>query len=381
MNFKLTEEQEIVKNMVSEIVQSEIMPVASKIDKEGIFPKNIIKQLAEIGMMGVYVPQEFGGGGMDYLSYILAVEEISKGCASTGVIVSVNNSLVCDPLLNYGNFEQKKKYLTPLAKGDALGCFALTEPNAGSDAFGQKTTAVKDGNHYILNGTKSFITNAKEADIAIVFAVTNKDVKKSLSISAFIVDMSLEGVTIGKIEDKLGIKGSSSCSIIFNNVKVHKSCLLGELGDGVKIAMATLDGGRIGIAAQSLGIATAALNDAIEYSKDRKQFNQFISQFQTIQFMLAEMATRIEAARYLTYNAAFKKQSNEIHYSVAASMAKLFASETAGFVSSKAIQIFGGYGYTSDYKVERYYRDAKITEIYEGTSEIQKMIISKYLLN
>lgn len=381
MNFKLTEEQEIVKNMVSEIVQTEIMPVASKIDKEGIFPKNIIKQLAEIGMMGVYVPQEFGGGGMDYLSYILAVEEISKGCASTGVIVSVNNSLVCDPLLNYGNFEQKKKYLTPLAKGDALGCFALTEPNAGSDAFGQKTTAVKDGNHYILNGTKSFITNAKEADIAIVFAVTNKDVKKSLSISAFIVDMSLEGVTIGKIEDKLGIKGSSSCSIIFNNVKVHKSCLLGELGDGVKIAMATLDGGRIGIAAQSLGIATAALNDAIEYSKDRKQFNQFISQFQTIQFMLAEMATRIEAARYLTYNAAFKKQSNEIHYSVAASMAKLFASETAGFVSSKAIQIFGGYGYTSDYNVERYYRDAKITEIYEGTSEIQKMIISKYLLN
>ncbi len=381
MNFKLTEEQEIVKNMVSEIVQTEIMPVASKIDKEGIFPKNIIKQLAEIGMMGVYVPQEFGGGGMDYLSYILAVEEISKGCASTGVIVSVNNSLVCDPLLNYGNFEQKKKYLTPLAKGDALGCFALTEPNAGSDAFGQKTTAVKDGNHYILNGTKSFITNAKEADIAIVFAVTNKDVKKSLSISAFIVDMSLEGVTIGKIEDKLGIKGSSSCSIIFNNVKVHKSCLLGELGDGVKIAMATLDGGRIGIAAQSLGIATAALNDAIEYSKDRKQFNQYISQFQTIQFMLAEMATRIEAARYLTYNAAFKKQSNEIHYSVAASMAKLFASETAGFVSSKAIQIFGGYGYTSDYNVERYYRDAKITEIYEGTSEIQKMIISKYLLN
>ncbi len=380
MNFKLTEEQEIVKNMVSEIVQTEIIPVASKIDKEGIFPKNIIKQLAEIGMMGVYVPQEFSGGGMDYLSYILAVEEISKGCASTGVIVSVNNSLVCDPILTYGNFEQKKKFLTPLAKGDALGCFALTEPNAGSDAFGQKTTAVKDGNHYILNGTKSFITNAKEADIAIVFAVTNKDVKKSLSISAFIVDMSLEGVTIGKIEDKLGIKGSSSCSIIFNNVKVHKSCLLGELGDGVKIAMATLDGGRIGIAAQSLGISTAALNDAIEYSKDRKQFNQYISQFQTIQFMLAEMATRIEASRYLTYNAAFKKQNNE-NYSVSASMAKLFASETAGFVSSKAIQIFGGYGYTSDYNVERYYRDAKITEIYEGTSEIQKMIISKHLLN
>jgi butyryl-CoA dehydrogenase len=358
-----------------------LIPIAAEIDKKGEFPTEIVKELGKLGLMGVYVPGKYGGSDMDVVSYAIAMEEISRGCASTGVIMSVNNSLACDPILKFGNEEQKMKYLTQLASGEKLGCFALTEPNAGTDAIAQKTVAVKEGEYYIINGSKNFITNAPQADYAIVFAVTDKaPVKKSQGISAFIVDMKTKGVSIGKIEDKLGIKGASSASIIFDDVKVHESDLLVKEGMGFKIAMATLDGGRIGIAAQALGISRAALEEAANYSKERKQFGQSIASFQAIQFMLADMATKIEASRLLIRESAYLKDQKDPNFGTISAMAKLYAAETSGFVTSKAIQIFGGYGYTKDYPAERHFRDARITEIYEGTSEVQRMVISRSVL-
>jgi len=381
MKFTLSEEQKMIQDMTRKFAKDKLIPVAAEIDKKGEFPIKIIKELGQLGLLGVYVPAEYGGSDMDVVSYAIAMEEISRGCASTGVIMSVNNSLVCDPLLKFANEEQKKKYLTQLASGDKLGCFALTEPNAGTDAIAQKTVAVKEGEYYIINGSKNFITNAPQADYAIVFAVTDKKpVKKSRGISAFIVDMTTKGVSIGKIEDKLGIKGASSASIIFDDVKVHESDLLAQEGMGFKIAMATLDGGRIGIAAQALGISRAALEEAADYSKERKQFGQSIASFQAIQFMLADMATKIEASRLLIRESAYLKDQKDPHFGTISAMAKLYAAETSGFVTSKAIQIFGGYGYTKDYPAERHFRDARITEIYEGTSEVQRMVISRAVL-
>ncbi|MBN2694194.1 acyl-CoA dehydrogenase [bacterium] len=381
MDFTLNENQKMIQNMVKRFVKDKLAPIAADIDKKGEFPKKIVKELGKQGIMGISVPSQWGGSEMDVVSYAIAVEEISRGCASTGVIVSVNNSLVCDPILQYGNDYQKEEFLTPLASGKKLGCFALTEPGAGSDALNQKTVAVKDGDYYIINGSKNFITNASEADIAIVIAVTDKNAtKKSRSISAFIVDMKSEGVSIGKIEDKLGIKGASSCSIIFEDVKVPANQLLGNEGDGFKIAMTTLDGGRIGIAAQALGIAQSALDDAVAYSKERKQFNQYIHEFQGIQFMMAEMSTKLEAARLLVYKSAYLKEIKDPNYGTFSAMAKLYAAETASFIATKGIQIHGGYGYTKDYPAERHFRDARITEIYEGTSEIQKIVIARSLL-
>jgi len=381
MKFTLSEEQQMIQDMTRKFAKDKLIPVAGEIDKKGEFPTEIVKELGQLGLMGVYVPFKYGGSEMDVVSYAIAMEEISRGCASTGVIMSVNNSLVCDPLLNFANEEQKMKYLKPLASGQKLGCFALTEPNAGTDAISQKTFAVKEGEYYTLNGSKNFITNAPQADYAIAFAVTDKNpAKKSRGISAFIVDMKSEGVSIGKIEDKLGIKGSATASIIFDDVKVHESDLLAEEGMGFKIAMATLDGGRIGIAAQALGISRAALEEAAEYSKDRKQFGQSIASFQAVQFMLADMATKIEAARLLIRESAYMKDQKDPNFGTISAMAKLFAAEASGFVTNKAIQIFGGYGYTKEYPVERHLRDARITEIYEGTSEVQRMVISRAVL-
>ncbi len=381
MNFTLTEDQQMVQDMTRNFAKKELIPIASELDKKKEFPKEIVKKLGELGMLGVFVPLEYGGSGMDVVSYVVAMEEISRGCASTGVIMSVNNSLVCDPLLKFGNEEQKQKYLVPLASGQKLGCFALTEPNAGTDAIAQKTTAIKDGEYYVVNGSKNFITNAPQADYAILFAVTNKNPeRRSRGISAFILDMKTEGVSIGKIEDKLGIRAASSASIIFDDVRIHESNLLGEEGIGFKIAMATLDGGRIGIAAQALGISKAALEEAVNYSKDRKQFGQSISKFQAIQFMLADMATQLEASRLLVRESAYLKDIKDPHFGKVSAMAKLYAAEASGFITSKAIQIFGGYGYTKDYPVERHFRDARITEIYEGTSEVQRMVIARAAL-
>jgi len=381
MNFNLSEEQQMVQDMTRNFAKKELLPIAEEIDKKGKIPRKIIKQLGDLGMMGVYVPLKYGGSGLDVVSYAIAMEEISRGCASTGVTMSVNNSLVCDPLLKFANEEQKMKYLVPLASGQKLGCFGLTEPAAGTDAIAQKTYAKKEGDYYIINGSKNFITNSPDADYCILFAVTDKNPeRKSRGISAFILDMTLEGVSIGKVENKLGIKGSSTASIILDDVKVHKDDLLAEEGMGFKIAMATLDGGRIGIAAQALGISRAALEEAINYSKDRKQFGKSISKFQAIQFMLADMATQIEASRLLIRKSAFMKDQKDPNFGTLSAMAKLYAAETSGFVTSKAIQIFGGYGYTKDYPVERHFRDAKITEIYEGTSEVQRMVISRAAL-
>jgi butyryl-CoA dehydrogenase len=328
--------------------------------------------------LGVAVPEEYGGAGMDNVCYAIAMEEIARACASTAVIMSVNNSLVCDPLLKFGTEEQKKKYLVPLASGRKLGCFGLTEPGAGSDAGSQKTTAVRNGDHYVLNGTKNFITNAPEADICILFAMTDKE-KKHKGITTFILDMRLQGVTIGKHEKKMGIKASPTASIILEDVRIPAGDRLGNEGDGFKIAMGTLDGGRIGIASQAIGIARASLEDALAYAKERKQFGQSIAEFQAIQWMLADMATEIDAARLLAYRAAWLKDRKARH-SKESAMAKLYASETAMRAGVKGIQIHGGYGYIKEYPAERHFRDAKITEIYEGTSEIQRLIISSALL-
>lgn len=376
--FKLDEEQKMIYNLISDFSDKEIKPVATENESKGRFPRDVIKKLAELGFMGHFVPVEYGGTGLDHLSYIIAVEEISRSCASTGIIVSAHNSLCCSPIVEFGTEEQKKKYLPGLSNGSKIGCFALSEPEAGSDAVSIKTSAEKDGNDYILNGTKCWITNGSEADIAIVFAQTDRS-KKSKGITAFIVELNSEGVHVGKSEHKLGIKASSTTQISFENCRIHQENVLGEEGSGFKIAMRTLDSGRIGVAAQAVGISQAALDDSVNYSRERKSFGQPISNFQGIQFMLADMATRTEAARLMTWNAASLKDSGA-NFTKQSAMAKLYASETAMWVTTKAIQIHGGNGYIVDYPVERYFRDAKITEIYEGTSEIQRIVISRQLL-
>ncbi|ADL69169.1 acyl-CoA dehydrogenase [Thermoanaerobacterium thermosaccharolyticum] len=378
MDFSLTKEQEMVRRVVREFAEKEVAPKAKEIDITEEFPWDTVRKMAQNDMMGIPYPEEYGGAGGDYLSYIIAVEEISRACATTGVILSAHTSLGSFPIYQWGTEEQKRKYLVPLAKGEKLGAFGLTEPNAGTDAAGQQTTAVLDGDHYVLNGSKIFITNGGKADIYIIFAMTDKS-KGTRGISAFIVEKDFPGFSIGKIEEKMGIRASSTAELVFEDCIVPKENLLGKEGEGFKIAMATLDGGRIGIAAQALGIAQAALDEEIKYAKERQQFGRPIGKFQGIQWYIADMATRINASRWLVYNAAWRKQVG-LPYTMEAAMAKLYASETAMFVTTKTVQIFGGYGFTKDYPVERFMRDAKITEIYEGTSEVQKMVISGNLL-
>lgn len=374
MDFKLTKEQQLVQQMVRKFTENEVKPLAAEIDQTERFPEETVKKMAKYGMMGIPFAKEYGGAGGDTLSYILAVEELSKACGTTGVILSAHTSLCADAIAKYGTLEQKKKYLIPLAKGEKLGAFALTEPNAGTDAAGQQTTAVLVGDNYILNGQKIFITNGGVADIFIIFAMTDTS-RGTKGISAFIVEKSFEGFSIGKLEDKMGIRGSSTSELIFQDCVVPKENLMGKEDKGFGIAMATLDAGRIGIAAQALGIAEGALDEAVAYMKERKQFGKALSKFQGLSWMVADMAARIEATRYLVYKAAWDKDNGK-SYTVSAATAKLFASDTAMEVTTKAVQLLGGYGYTRDYPVERMMRDAKITEIYEGTSQVQKMVIS-----
>lgn len=379
MDFELTQEQKMIRDMVEDFAKNEIKPLAEKVDKEHYFPKENIKKLAELGLMGVAVPEKYGGGGMDNICYVLALEAVSRYCASTGVIMSVNNSLACDPILRYGTEEQKKEFLTPMAKGEKLGCLGLTEPNAGSDAANIATSAKLVGDEWIVNGTKLFITNGNEANTCVLICQTDKS-KRHKGIVALIADLdNTPGFRRGKLESKLGIRGSSTAELIFEDARIPKKNQLGEVGEGFKVALSTLDGGRIGIAAQAIGIARAAMEDSIEYAKNRVQFGQPIAKFQAIQWMLADMATRIDAARLLALRAAFLKDNNQ-RYTKEAAMAKLFASETAMWATTKAIQIHGGYGYTTEYPVERYFRDAKITEIYEGTSEIMRLVIAANIL-
>ena len=369
----------MIHKLISDFSENEIKPVASENERNSRFPSEIICKLADLGFLGHFVPEEYGGSNLDFLSYIVSIEEISKACASTAIIVSAHNSLVCNPIIEFGTNEQKLKYLPELANGKKLGCFALSEPEAGSDAASIKTTATKKANNYIINGIKSWITNGSEADIAIVFAFTDKS-KKSRGISAFIVDLNTPGVQIGKAEHKLGIKASSTTQIIFDNCKIPEENLLGKEGEGFKVAMKTLDGGRIAVAAQAVGISQTALESAIKYSKERRSFGESISNFQGIQFMIADMTTKVEASRLLTWKSATLKSLGQ-KYTKYSAMAKLYAAETAMWVTTKAIQIHGGNGYTTDFPVERYFRDAKVTEIYEGTSEIQRIVIARQTLN
>lgn len=369
----LDEQHASIRQAAREFSKKEIFPKAREIDETGRFPGEIVKQLADMGFMGMCVPEEYGGAGLDTLSYTLAMEEVSAGCASTGVIMSVNNSLVCSPLLKFGTEEQKKKYLVPLARGQKLGCFALSEPGNGSDAAALRTTAKKEGEFYVINGTKNFITNGKEADICILFATMDPS-KGHKGVSAFIVEKNSAGYSVGKLEDKLGIAGSSTAQIHLDNVKVSAANLLGKEGEGFKIAMSTLDGGRIGIAAQALGIADAALEAAKKFVRERQAFGAPLAKLQGIQWTVADMATRLHAAKLLTYRAAKKRDSGE-RFTQEAAMAKLYASEMCMWLTTKAIQLHGGYGYCKEYPVERHFRDAKITEIYEGTSEIQRIVI------
>ena len=380
MDFRLTREQEMLRKLFRDFAENEVKPLAAMVDEDEMFPENTVKKMAKLGMMGIYFPKEYGGAGADVLSYAMAVEELSKVCGTTGVILSAHTSLCAAPIYENGTPDQKAKYLPKLCSGEWLGAFGLTEPGAGTDAQGQQTTAVVNENgDWVLNGSKIFITNAGFANVFIIIAVTgtvlDKRGHKSKEISAFIVERTDPGFKVGKHEKKMGIRGSSTCELIFEDCVIPKDRLLGKQGKGFAIAMKTLDGGRIGIAAQALGIGEGAVQEAIAYTKERVQFGKRISQFQNTQFQLADMHTRMEAAKYLVYSAAMKKQNGE-PYSADAAMAKLFAAEAASDVTRRAVQLFGGYGYTRDYPVERMMRDAKITEIYEGTSEVQRMVIS-----
>lgn len=377
MNLHFTEEQEMMRDMVREFARTEIAPFVERMER-GEFPRSILRKMAELGLMGITVPEEYGGAGMDFISYIIAIHEISKVSATVGVILSVHTSVGTNPILYFGTEEQKKKYVPKLASGEYLGAFCLTEPGAGSDAKSLKTKAVRQGDCYILNGSKIFITNGGEADTYIVFARTDPNEKGNRGISAFIVEKGTPGLIIGKDEKKMGLHGSRTVQIMFEDAKVPAENLLGEEGKGFKIAMANLDSGRIGIAAQSLGIAEAALEHATAYAKERIQFGKPIAEQQGVAFKLADMATAVEAAKLLVYRAAFL-QAQGLPCGKEASMAKLFASRTAMENAIEAVQIFGGNGYTKDYPVERLFRDAKVCEIYEGTSEIQRLVISKYL--
>lgn len=378
MNFYFTEEQRMIQQLTRKFAGDRVRPLSEKIDTTGDVPSTLINEMAGLGLMGITTPEGYGGGGMDTVCYAIAMEEIARVCASTSTIVTVNNSLVCEPIFHYGTEEQKKKFLTRLAKGEMLGCFALTEAGAGSDVAAIKTSAVKEGDRYIIDGSKLFVSNGKRAQVAIVFAVTDAS-KGHRGISAFIVEKKTPGLSIGRVEEKLGIKGSETVELIFERCRIPKENLLGQEGDGFKIAMNTLDMGRIGIAAQSVGIAQACLDEAVQYSVKRVQFGKPIAQFQAIQFMIADMAMEIEAARLLTYRAAYMKDKGP-NFIKEASMAKLYASETANRCAYRALQIHGGYGYTKDFPLERYYRDARVTTLYEGTSEIQRLTIAKELL-
>ena len=380
MDFKLSKEQEMLRKLFRDFAQNEVKPLAAMVDEEEMFPEETVKKMAKLGMMGIYFPKKYGGAGADVLSYAIAIEELSKVCATTGVILSGHTSLCVAPIYENGTEEQKMKYMPKLCSGEWLGAFGLTEPGAGTDAQGQQTTAVKNENgDWVLNGSKIFITNAGYADVFIIIAVTgtvlDKRGRKSKEISAFIVERNDPGFKVGKHEKKMGIRGSSTCELIMEDCVIPADRLLGKQGKGFAIAMKTLDGGRIGIAAQALGIGEGAVEETIAYTKERMQFGKRISQFQNTQFQLADMHTRMQAAQYLVYAAAMKKQNGE-PYGMDAAMAKLFAAEAASDVTRRAVQLFGGYGYTRDYPVERMMRDAKITEIYEGTSEVQRMVIS-----
>ena len=378
MDFGLSKQHILMQQMLQEFAVNEVKPLAADVDEEERFPEETVAKMQKIGLLGIPYPKEYKGQGGDYLAYVMAVEELSKVCATTGVIVSAHTSLCCAPIYENGTDEQKEKFLAPLISGEKLGAFGLTEPNAGTDAAGQTTTAVLDGDEWVLNGSKIFITNAIYADTYVVIAVTDKS-QGTRGTSAFIVEKGAPGFSFGLKEKKMGIRGSATAELIFENCRIPKGNLLGGLGKGFKIAMQTLDGGRIGIAAQALGIAEGALDEAVAYVKERRQFGRPLSKFQNTQFQLADMFARVDAAKYLVYKAAWKKQ-NKLPYGVDSATAKLFAAETAMFVTTKAVQLFGGYGYTRDYPVERMMRDAKITEIYEGTSEVQRMVIAKSLL-
>nr|WP_308592959.1 acyl-CoA dehydrogenase [uncultured Criibacterium sp.] len=378
MEFGLSKQHQLLQQMYKEFAEKEIKPFAAEVDETEEFPRKNVDKMVKAGFMGIPFAKEYGGEGGDTLGYIMAVEELSKVCATTGVILSAHTSLGTYPIEHFGTEQQKQKYLKDLASGKKLGAFGLTEPNAGTDASMQQTMAVKQGDKYILNGSKVFITNGGEADTYVVFAMTDKS-KGTKGISAFIVEKGTKGFSFGPHEKKMGIRGSATCELIFEDVEVPEENLLGQEGKGFKIAMNTLDGGRIGIAAQALGIAAGALDETISYVKERKQFGRTISQFQNTQFQLADLANAVEAARLLVYRAAATKDAGQ-SYTVAAAHAKLFAAETAMKVTTKCVQLFGGYGYTRDYPVERMMRDAKITEIYEGTSEVQRMVISGSLL-
>ncbi len=378
MHFQLTDEQKMVQQMARDFAQNELAPVAGELDAKAEFVARHLPKMAELGLMGMMVPTEWGGSGLDMITYLLALVEISAGCASTGVTMSVNNSLYCGPISRFATDEQKKKYLTPFATGQKLGAYCLSEPGTGSDAANQQTTAVLKGDNYILNGTKNFITSGPFADAMVVFAMTDKE-KRHKGISAFIVEKTFPGFSVGKVEKKLGIRASATSSIVLDNCVVPKENMLGKVGEGFTIAMQTLDYGRMGIAAQALGISQAAFAAALKYSKEREAFNQAISNFQAIQWMLADMSTRIEASRLLLMKAGWLRDNGK-PCSLEAAQAKLYASETSNFVTNKAVQIHGGYGYCQEYPVERLLRDARITEIYEGTSEIQRLVIARNLL-
>lgn len=374
MTFEMTNEDLMMRELFRKFTKNEVEPIAAEVDELERFPEETVKKMAELGMMGIPFPRDYGGAGGTYWQYINLVEELGVACGTTSVVLSAHTSLCAAPIYEFGTEDQKKKFLIPLAKGEKVGAFGLTEPNAGTDASGQQTTAVKEGDYYVLNGSKIFITNAGYADVYIVIAMTDK-IAGLKGISAFIVEKGTPGFSIGKKEKKMGIRGSSTCELIFEDCKIPAENLLGAEGKGFKIAMMTLDGGRIGIAAQALGIAQGAYNEAVKYVKERKQFGKPISAFQNTQFQIADMKTKIEAARFLVYSAAYKKE-RKMPYAQEAAMAKLFASEVAMEVTTKAVQLFGGYGYTREYPVERMMRDAKITEIYEGTSEVQRMVIA-----
>ncbi|MDO5714072.1 MAG: acyl-CoA dehydrogenase [Tissierellia bacterium] len=377
MEFYLNEELLELQEMLRDFAKEDVEPIAAEIDREHRFPEETVEKMAEMGLLGLPFPDEYGGTGLNNVAYAMAIEETSKVCGSTGVIISAHTSLGAWPIYHFGTEEQKQKYLTRLASGECLGAFGLTEPEAGTDAAGTQTTAVLDGDEWVLNGNKCFITNGGEAEIYVIFAMTDKE-KGNHGISAFIVEKGTEGFTYGEPENKLGIHASATRELYFKDCRIPKENLLGEEGKGFKVAMMTLDGGRIGIAAQALGIAQGAVDKTVEYVKQRKQFGKRISQFQNTQFMLADMQTEVDAARLLIYRAAMAKDAGE-PYGHLAAMAKLKASEVAMEVTTKAVQLHGGNGYTKKYPVERYMRDAKITEIYEGTSEVQKMVISAWM--
>ena len=380
MDFALSQEHAMARDLFKSFAENEVKPLAQEIDEEERFPSESVAKMAKLGFLGIAVPKQYGGQGCDYLTYTMCVEELAKVCGTTAVVLSAHTSLCQMPILHFGTEDQKQKYLVPLAKGEKLGAFGLTEPGAGTDAAGQQTKAVLDGDEYVLNGTKMFITNGYYADTYVIFAMTDKSLGRK-GISAFIVEKGTPGFTFGTKEKKMGIRGSATYELVFTDCRIPKENLLGKPGEGYKIAMDTLDGGRIGIAAQALGLAEGALQVTVDYVKTRKQFGKTLGQFQNTQFQLADMATRCDAAQLLVYRAAIdhdipKKTSD----GMTSSMAKLYAAETAMYVTTKAVQLHGGYGYIRDYDVERMMRDAKITEIYEGTSEVQRMVIAKNLL-